>query len=119
MKLICAAAIIFSVPAMPLAAQERAATPATVPIYSVTVVARTTKAINYEYRSGPTKVDFRGTGLLPNGNGDATVESQRGRTDIDVALQNLAPPTQYGREYLTYTLWAITPEGAPHNLGEI
>jgi outer membrane protein OmpA-like peptidoglycan-associated protein len=119
MKLICAAAIIFSVPAMPLAAQERVGTPASVPIYSVTVVARTTKAINYEYRSGPTKIDFRGTVLLPNGKGDATVESQRGRTDIDVSLQNMVPPTQYGREYLTYTLWAITPEGAPHNLGEI
>ena len=58
------------------------------PIYSVTVVARTTKAVNYQYRSGPTRIDFRGTVLLPAGKGDATVESQRGRTDIQASLEN-------------------------------
>jgi flagellar motor protein MotB len=47
------------------------------------------------------------------------VESKRGRTEIDVSVANLAPPTRFGREYLTYTLWAITPEGAPHNIGEV
>jgi flagellar motor protein MotB len=99
--------------------QEAPAKSGSAPIYSVTVVARTTKAINYQYRSGPTRIDFRGTVLLPAGKGDATVESQRGRTDIQASFENLTPPTQYGREYLTYTLWAITPEGAPHNLGEV
>jgi len=89
------------------------------PIYTVTVVERTAKAINYEYRTGPTKIDFRGTVLLPYGRGEATVESLRGRTEIDAKFENLTPPTRYGREYLTYTLWAITPEGAPHNLGEV
>jgi outer membrane protein OmpA-like peptidoglycan-associated protein len=90
-----------------------------VPIYSVTVVERTVKAINYEYRTGPTKIDFRGTVLMPAGKGEATVEGQRGRTEIDAKFENVAAPTHYGREYLTYTLWAITPEGAPHNLGEV
>jgi flagellar motor protein MotB len=99
--------------------QEAPGKSGSAPIYSVTVVARTTKAVNYQYRSGPTRIDFRGTVLLPAGKGDATVESQRGRTDIQASFENLTPPTQYGREYLTYTLWAITPEGAPHNLGEV
>jgi outer membrane protein OmpA-like peptidoglycan-associated protein len=104
----------------PLASgQEAPGKSESAPIYSVTVVARTTKAVNYQYRSGPTRIDFRGTVLLPAGKGDATVESQRGRTDIQASFENLTPPTQYGREYLTYTLWAITPEGAPHNLGEV
>ena len=99
--------------------QEAPGKSGSAPIYSVTVVARTTKAVNYQYRAGPTPIDFRGTVLLPAGKGDATVESKRGRTDIQASFENLTPPTQYGREYLTYTLWAITPEGAPHNLGEV
>lgn len=90
-----------------------------VPIYSVTVIERTTQAINYEYRTGPTRIDFRGTVLLPSGKGEATVESLRGRTEIDAKFENLTPPARYGPEYLTYTLWAITPQGAAHNLGEV
>jgi outer membrane protein OmpA-like peptidoglycan-associated protein len=92
---------------------------ASVPIYHVTVVQRTIKAVNYFYRSGPTQIDFRGTVLMPEGKGGATVESRQGRTDIDANLEHFKPPQQYGREYLTYVLWAITPEGRPHNLGEI
>jgi outer membrane protein OmpA-like peptidoglycan-associated protein len=89
------------------------------PIYRVTVVSRTLQAINYEHRSGPTKIDFEGTVLLPKAKGDATVESKRGRISIDAKFHHIDPPTKYGREYLTYVLWAITPEGRPRNLGEV
>lgn len=89
------------------------------PIYRVTVVSRTLQAINYEHRSGPTKIDFQGTVLLPKAKGDATVESKRGRISIDAKFDHLEPPTKFGREYLTYVLWAITPQGRPKNLGEI
>jgi flagellar motor protein MotB len=91
----------------------------TVPLYRVTVIERSIDAVNYQYRSGPTKIDFRGTVLLASGKGDATVESRQGRTEIDAKFENLAAPTRFGREYLGYVLWAISPEGAPHNLGEI
>jgi hypothetical protein len=90
-----------------------------VPIYRVTVVQRSVEAINYQYRAGPTKIDFRGTVLLPKAKGDATVESRRGRTEIDAKIDNVEESQRFGREYLTYVLWAITPEGRPHNLGEI
>ena len=90
-----------------------------VPIYNVTVIERSTKAVNYQYRSGPTVVDLRGTVLMSEAKGTATVESKRGRTEIEVAIDKLVPPTRFGREYLTYTLWAITPEGAPRNIGEV
>src|SRR5580704_1111742 len=89
------------------------------PIYHVTVVERTVKAVNYFYRQGPTQIDFRGTVLLPEGKGGATVEARQGRVDIDANLEHFKASQQYGREYLTYVLWAITPEGRPHNLGEI
>jgi outer membrane protein OmpA-like peptidoglycan-associated protein len=91
-----------------------------VPLYRVTVIERTVKAVNYQYRSGmPTQVDFRGTVLLPEGKGDATVESKAGRTDIDARFEHVTPPSRYGKEYLTYVLWAITPEGHAKNLGEV
>jgi outer membrane protein OmpA-like peptidoglycan-associated protein len=93
--------------------------PATVPIYKVTVINRTLNAVNYQYRNGPTTIDFRGTVLLPKGKGQAIVESKRGRTDIDVHFEHLAPVQQFGAEYLTYVLWAVTPEGHVKNLGEI
>ena len=91
----------------------------TSPIYRVTVIERTLKAVNYKYRSLPTRVDFRGTVLMPPVKGEALVESKRGRTDVDAKLENLEGPQRFGREYLTYVLWAITPEGRPHNIGEV
>jgi outer membrane protein OmpA-like peptidoglycan-associated protein len=90
-----------------------------VPIYHVTVVDRSVSAVNYQYRSGPTKIDFRGTVLLPQSKGEATVESRGGRTEIDARFQKLETPARFGPEYLTYVLWAITPEGHAKNLGEV
>ena len=89
------------------------------PIYRVNVVARTTKAINYRHRSGSTKVDFQGTALMPRAVGDAKVESKQGYLEVDAHFKNLGPASQFGSEYLTYVLWAVTPEGRPKNLGEV
>ena len=89
------------------------------PIYRVTVTARTAKAINYQNRSGATKIDFRGTELLPTARGEAKVESKQGYIEIEVEFDNLQPANKQGSEYLTYVLWAITPEGRTANLGEI
>src|SRR4030081_776030 len=89
------------------------------PIYRVTVVSRTLQAVNYEHRGEPTRVDFQGTVLLPKAKGEAWVESKRGRVSIDVKFDHLEAPTRFGPEYLTYVLWAISPEGRPKNLGEV
>ncbi len=89
------------------------------PIYRVVVVERTMKAINYQHRSGATKIDFRGTDLLPGASGEAKIESKKGYIEIEVEFDELKPAAQYGSEYLTYVLWAITPEGRTANLGEI
>lgn len=89
------------------------------PIYRVTVVARTTKAINYNHRSGSTRIGFRGTALMPRALGEAKVESKQGVIKIDVEMQKLDPATKFGPEYLTYVMWAITPEGRATNVGEV
>jgi flagellar motor protein MotB len=92
---------------------------ATVPIYRVTVVERTVRAVNYQYRSGPTQIDFRGTVLMPSAKGEAMVESKSGRTEIDAKFDRVDAPSRFGPEYLTYVLWAITPDGHAKNLGEV
>jgi outer membrane protein OmpA-like peptidoglycan-associated protein len=90
-----------------------------VPLYKIEVVARDIPAINYFHRSGSTKIGFRGTELLPQARGEAKVESKLGRTVIDADVEGLTPANGFGQEYLTYVLWAITPEGRPVNLGEV
>jgi outer membrane protein OmpA-like peptidoglycan-associated protein len=90
-----------------------------VPIYRVTVVERSVKAVDYQYRHGPTRIDFRGTVLLSSAKGDAVVESKAGRAEVDARFERVDAPTRFGAEYLTYVLWAITPEGRCHNLGEV
>ncbi|HXP48155.1 MAG TPA: OmpA family protein [Terriglobales bacterium] len=89
------------------------------PTMRVTVVSRTTKAVNYRHRGGSTTVDFKGTDQMPEITGRAKVDSKSGRLDIDAKLENLLPANKFGLEYLTYVLWAITPEGRASNLGEV
>ena len=89
------------------------------PLFRVTVVSRTTKAINYGHLTEPTKIGLKGTVLLPESEGEARVESRRGAVEIEAKVNRLEAPTRFGPEYLTYVLWAITPEGRPVNLGEV
>jgi outer membrane protein OmpA-like peptidoglycan-associated protein len=89
------------------------------PVFRITVVGRTTPAINYRPRSGNTQVDFVGTPLLPGARGDATIKGEKGYISVDANFENLQPATRFGPEYLTYVLWAITPEGRATNLGEL
>src|SRR5271154_4223134 len=109
----CAAAAVFAL----AASAQSTADPQ--PIYRVTVVSRTLQAVNYEHSGGPTMIDFNGTVLLPHAKGQAIVESKRGRVSIDAKLERLEAPTMFGTEYLTYVLWAISPEGRAKNLGEV
>jgi hypothetical protein len=87
------------------------------PIYKVEQ--RSIPAINYGHRDEPTKIDFRGTVLLPLAKGDAKVEGKPGAVAIDAKFEGLPSPVRFGPRYLTYVLWAITPEGRPVNLGEV
>src|SRR5256885_42052 len=89
------------------------------PVFRVKVLSRTTKAVNYRHHSGATSLDFRGTDLMPEASGHAKVESRTGRIEINADFEHLRPSRNLAPEYLTYVLWAITPEGRPVSLGEI
>jgi outer membrane protein OmpA-like peptidoglycan-associated protein len=99
-------------PAAQLAADQ-------VPLYKIQVVQREIPAINYINRKGRTTIGFRGTSLMPDAKGFARVAENDGNSSIDVELEGLTPANGFGSEYLTYVLWAITPEGRPSNLGEV
>jgi outer membrane protein OmpA-like peptidoglycan-associated protein len=86
--------------------------------FHMRVVTRSTQAIDYR-RKGNTKVNLKGTDLMPAATGEARVESKSGRIQVDAELSHVKPANSFGLAYLTYVLWAITPEGRPHNLGEL
>lgn len=86
---------------------------------SSATVSRTTKAVHYRLQGGTTKVDFRGTDLLQRASGEAKVEGKKTNFEIDVRFVGLEDATKFGLEFLTYVLWAVSPEGRPVNLGEL
>ncbi len=88
-------------------------------VYHVKVVQRELDAVNYLNRRGATHVNFMGTDLMPVARGDAKVDSQTGKTQISVRFDHLTPANGFGKEYLTYVLWAISADGRPQNLGEL
>jgi outer membrane protein OmpA-like peptidoglycan-associated protein len=88
-------------------------------MFRVVVISRTVQAVNYRHRGGASQVDFAGTALLPSAAGTAKVRSKRGTLEVEAEFQNLTNPTSFGSEYLTYVLWAISPEGRAANLGEV
>src|SRR6185369_14419220 len=51
--------------------------------------------------------------------GSAKVESQRGVIHVSAEFKDMEAPSSFGPEYLTYVLWAISPDGRPVNLGEL
>ncbi len=90
-----------------------------VPMYRVTVVQGSAKAINYRNLKHSTKIDLLGTVLVSNASGEAKVKSEDGGIQITAKFKNLPPASSFGGEFLTYVLWGISPEGSATNLGEV
>jgi len=88
-------------------------------MFRVVVISRTVQAINYRHRSGASDVEFAGTTLMASAEGKAKVRSKRGTMEVEAEFGNLQSPASFGGEYLTYVLWAISPEGRAVNLGEV
>lgn len=100
----------------PSAAQQPARSTTLAP---AKVVSRTTKAVNYRHRGGATKIGFSGTSLMSGSYGEARVESKKGRVEIQAQLFGFEDATKFGLEYLTYVMWAMSPQGRAVNLGEV
>jgi hypothetical protein len=85
----------------------------------VTIVSRTAKALNYGYLTAPTRIDFKGTPVVPNARGEAIVEPKKGATVLKLRFSDVPPANQFGPQFLTYVVWAISPEGRSQNIGEL
>jgi outer membrane protein OmpA-like peptidoglycan-associated protein len=112
--------------AAPVSGQESTENPYSQPvqqngmyIFRVKVVERNLDCVNYLHRSGSTTIGFEGTSLLPNAKGEAKVTSERGGIAVEARFDGLTPANGFGSEYLTYVLWAISPDGRAQNLGEV
>jgi len=119
--LVVASALVFAQEPNPTQAIQKAnGTPSQQnPIFKVEVVSRSISSISYRNRSGSTKIDFQGTSLAPKAKGKAEVTSRLGHTEIKLEVNDLPAAHQFGPLFLTYVLWAITPDGHPANLGEV
>jgi outer membrane protein OmpA-like peptidoglycan-associated protein len=97
----------------PRAAGQTTATPV------MTAVSRTAKAVTYRRGGGSVRVAMCGTELMPRANGEAQVENKGSRVEIETNFQGMEDATKFGFEYLTYVLWAVSPQGRAVNLGEV
>lgn len=113
MKHIFVAAIFFAAVLSPAQTVPSSATP------SQATVSRTIKAMHYRLQGGSTKVEFQGSDLLRGASGEAKVEGKKTNFEIDAKFQGIEDATKFGLEYLTYVLWAVSPQGRPVNLGEL
>jgi outer membrane protein OmpA-like peptidoglycan-associated protein len=80
---------------------------------------RTAKAMTYRRGGGAVKVLLHGTDLMAQATGEAKVENKGNRVEIEAKFENIEDATKFGLEYLTYVLWAVSPEGRAVNLGEV
>jgi outer membrane protein OmpA-like peptidoglycan-associated protein len=119
LSILAAAAAIYAQAPSPVQSNVSETADGHVPIFKVEVTSRTIRAVNYHHRQGKTNIEFRGTALMPEARGEAEVTPNDGATRVNLKFNHLSNPLQYGREYLTLVLWAITPEGRPERLGEV
>jgi outer membrane protein OmpA-like peptidoglycan-associated protein len=104
--------------AITAAAQNPSTASQTAPKSGTSSVSHQIKAINYRNGSS-SKVDMQGTQLMSTAMGEAKVQSRTGRVEVDLKMYGLEPANKFGMEYLTYVLWAISPQGRAVNMGEL
>src|SRR5262249_6835594 len=104
--LLCSATIVVAAQSTPTTAQPGSAS-------------RTIKPVNYRLRGNAVNIAFLGTDLMGGATGEARVEGKKSSVEIDAKFDGLDDPTRFGLEYLTYVLWAVSPQGRSVNLGEI
>ena len=84
-----------------------------------TTVSRSLKALSYRRAGKSVPIDFVGTDLMASASGTAKVETKSNRIEVDARFLGLEDSTRFGLEYLTYVLWAVSPQGRAVNLGEL
>jgi len=81
-------------------------------------VVRTTKAMHYR-PGGTSKIAFQGTELMQRGSGEGRIEARKTNIQVEAKFEGMEDATKFGLEFLTYVLWAVSPQGRAVNLGEV
>lgn len=85
---------------------------------AATSVSRTLKAMHFRQGSS-VKIAFQATDQMRGASGEAKIEGKKANVTIDAKFQGLDDATKFGLEYLTYVLWAVSPQGRAESLGEL
>jgi outer membrane protein OmpA-like peptidoglycan-associated protein len=78
--------------------------------------------LSFRHLSGSTVVDMKGTRIEPRATVQMKVQSRPGFVEIDINrgdIRGLQPARRFGKDFLTYVLWAVSVDGEAMNLGEI
>jgi outer membrane protein OmpA-like peptidoglycan-associated protein len=81
-------------------------------------VSRTLQAMRFRQGSN-VKVMFQATDQMRGASGEAKLEGKKGTVTVDAKFEGLDDATKFGLEYLTYVLWAVSPQGRAESLGEL
>ena len=111
-RILCAAALVVSTTATVVPAQTSSVAPAK-------SQQRTIRAVNYRRAGITTKISFHSTDPNQIASGEAEVKNKGSRVEIEAKFTSLEPATRFGLQYLTYVLWAVSPQGRAENLGEL
>ena len=78
--------------------------------------------LSYRHLAAPTEVHMRGTRLAPDARVKLKIGSRPGFVELDInrgGITGLTPAHKFGKDFLTYVLWAVSVDGRASNLGEI
>lgn len=76
---------------------------------------------SFDYRESNRSIgiDFGGTALMPKAEGHASVKTKEVGAKIETQVRGLEPARTLDPSKLTYVLWAVAPDQAIQNLGEL
>jgi hypothetical protein len=78
--------------------------------------------LSYRYQAGATEVRLQGTRQAPRARIRLKIGSRPGFVELDInrgLISGLEPAQHFGKDFLTYVLWAVSVDGRASNLGEI
>jgi hypothetical protein len=78
--------------------------------------------LSYRYQAGASDVRLQGTKRAPKAHIKLKIGSRPGFVELDInrgVIYGLEPAQHFGKDFLTYVLWAVSVDGRAANLGEI
>jgi hypothetical protein len=114
--------LLLGIAAMPLAAQQQGSRDRASQLQIVDVPEKDGQILSYRYLGASTEVTMRGTSVAPDAHIKLKVGSRPGFVELDInrgKITGLKPASQFGSDFLTYVLWAVSVDGKAANLGEI